>query len=91
MATKSWDGAAFGSQSTRFNLNGLHPNLYTTGKMPYDPNVTSKKVVSETKKNDLIGREKINHFFLSYSTKYTKYMILQSLKGYAKKKFSNIN
>ena len=45
MATKSWDRAAFGSQSTRFNLNGLHPNLYTTGKMPYNPNVTSKKVV----------------------------------------------
>ena len=58
MATKSWDGAAFGSQSTRFNLNGLHPNLYTTGKMPYDPNVTSKKVVSEKKRADRARKDK---------------------------------
>ena len=45
LAAKSWDRAAFGSQSLRFNLNGLHPNLYATGKMPYDSSVTSKTVV----------------------------------------------
>jgi hypothetical protein len=36
MTTKTWQGPAFGSQSARFSLNGLHPNLMTTGKMPYD-------------------------------------------------------
>lgn len=36
MTTKAFEGPAFGSQSARFNLNGIHPNLLNTGKMPYD-------------------------------------------------------
>ena len=45
LTAKTWDKPAFGSQSLRFNLNGVHPNLYATGKMPYDTSVTSKTVV----------------------------------------------
>ncbi len=34
---KEWSGAPFGSQSDRFNVRGLHPNMFTkTGHIPYD-------------------------------------------------------
>lgn len=42
---KSWDKPAFGSQSIRFHLNGLHPNLYATGKMPYEAIIVPKPSV----------------------------------------------
>lgn len=35
-SSKTWKGPVFGSQSVRFSGNGLHPNLLTTGRMPYD-------------------------------------------------------
>jgi hypothetical protein len=31
MSAKAFDRAAFGSQSARFTLNGVHPNLLATG------------------------------------------------------------
>jgi hypothetical protein len=40
---------AFGSQSIRFNVNGLHPNLLTNGVMPYSgstTNTTNVKLLS---------------------------------------------
>jgi hypothetical protein len=45
MSNKKLDGAAFGSQSARFNLNGIHPNLLTNGHMPYDTKHTSSTVI----------------------------------------------
>ena len=35
---KVFRGHAFGCQSKRFNLNGIHPNLLSNGRMPYDSN-----------------------------------------------------
>jgi hypothetical protein len=45
MATKAFEGPAFGSQSARFNLNGIHPNLLSTGKMPYDSKNITESVI----------------------------------------------
>ena len=42
--TKTWSGAPFGSQSTRFNINGLHPNMLTNGFIPYEPTHVSQPV-----------------------------------------------
>lgn len=39
---KGFDGYAFGSQSSRFNQNGLHPHLLTNGRMPYDSSITAQ-------------------------------------------------
>lgn len=36
---KGYKGHAFGSQSKRFNLNGIHPNLLVNGRMPYDSSI----------------------------------------------------
>jgi hypothetical protein len=34
---KEWAGAPFGSQSDRFNVKGLHPNMFSkTGHIPYE-------------------------------------------------------
>jgi hypothetical protein len=46
MATKAFEGPAFGSQSARFNLNGIHPNLLSTGKMPYDTKTSTESVIT---------------------------------------------
>lgn len=32
---------AFGSQSARFNQNGVHPNMLSHGRMPYDSEITA--------------------------------------------------
>ncbi len=34
---KEWNGAPFGCQSDRFNVKGLHPNMFSkTGHIPYE-------------------------------------------------------
>lgn len=44
MSGKPTGGVAFGSQSARFSLSGIHPNLLATGKMPYDQKNISQSV-----------------------------------------------
>lgn len=36
---KGYKCHAFGTQSKRFNLNGIHPNLLVNGRMPYDSSI----------------------------------------------------
>lgn len=38
------EGHPFGSQSSRFNLSGVHPNRLATGKMPYQENLDAQIV-----------------------------------------------
>lgn len=42
--SKKIEGHPFGSQSSRFNLNGIHPNRLAVGKMPYKENLDAQIV-----------------------------------------------
>lgn len=42
--SKKIEGHPFGSQSSRFNLNGVHPNRLAVGKMPYEENHDAQMV-----------------------------------------------
>jgi hypothetical protein len=46
ISSKRFEGSAFGSQTARFNLNGIHQNLLTNVKMPYDLKTTSNSFVN---------------------------------------------
>jgi hypothetical protein len=55
MTTKGFEGHAFGSQSSRFNTLGVHPNLLATGRMPYESEFTTQTVYRRSSAAALLG------------------------------------
>jgi hypothetical protein len=43
--TKTWSRAPFGTQSARFSINGLHPNMLVSGYIPYETSILTQATV----------------------------------------------